>query len=61
MNPGMTFTIEPALSHGSPDTVMHEDGWTLLTEDESRSAQMEHTVLITEDGAEILTKTNVAN
>ncbi|CAB3256475.1 unnamed protein product [Arctia plantaginis] len=59
MNPGMTFTIEPAISHGSPDTVMHEDGWTLLTEDGSRSAQMEHTVLITEHGAEILTQSNL--
>ncbi|XP_075974362.1 methionine aminopeptidase 1D, mitochondrial isoform X2 [Anticarsia gemmatalis] len=56
MKPGMTFTIEPAITHGSEDTVLLEDNWTLLTEDGSRSAQIEHTILITENGAEILTK-----
>lgn len=56
MKPGMTFTIEPVLSHGSEDTVMLEDGWTVVTEDGSRAAQAEHTVLITDNGAEILTK-----
>ncbi|XP_047032194.1 methionine aminopeptidase 1D, mitochondrial isoform X4 [Helicoverpa zea] len=56
MQPGMVFTIEPAISHGSEHTVLLEDGWTLLTEDGSRCAQAEHTVLITENGAEILTK-----
>lgn len=56
MKPGMTFTIEPVLSHGSENTVILEDGWTAVTEDGSRAAQVEHTVLITEDGAEILTK-----
>ncbi|XP_041975150.1 methionine aminopeptidase 1D, mitochondrial isoform X2 [Aricia agestis] len=56
MKPGMTFTIEPVLSHGSVHTVMLDDGWTIITEDGSRTAQVEHTVLITENGAEILTK-----
>uniref|UniRef100_A0A2A4J6L5 Methionine aminopeptidase n=1 Tax=Heliothis virescens TaxID=7102 RepID=A0A2A4J6L5_HELVI len=56
MQPGMVFTIEPAITHGSEHTVLLEDGWTLLTEDGSRSAQAEHTVLITEYGAKILTK-----
>ncbi|KAH9637701.1 hypothetical protein HF086_009369 [Spodoptera exigua] len=56
MNPGMTFTIEPAITHGSKQTVLLEDGWTLVTEDGSRCAQAEHTVLITENGAEIVTK-----
>ncbi|KAJ0182419.1 hypothetical protein K1T71_001788 [Dendrolimus kikuchii] len=56
MRPGMTFTIEPVLSHGSVDTVILEDGWTAVTEDSSRTAQIEHTVLITDNGAEILTK-----
>lgn len=56
MKPGMTFTIEPALSHGNEHTVILEDAWTVITEDGSRAAQTEHTVLITEDGAEILTK-----
>lgn len=55
MKPGMTFTIEPALSHGSENTVILEDGWTVITEDGSRAAQAEHTILITENGAEILT------
>lgn len=56
MKPGMTFTIEPCLSHGNEGTVILEDGWTVVTEDGSRAAQAEHTVLITENGAEILTK-----
>lgn len=56
MQPGMTFTIEPVLSHGSELTVMLGDRWTVVTEDSSRAAQAEHTVLVTEDGAEILTK-----
>ncbi|CAG9135217.1 unnamed protein product [Plutella xylostella] len=58
MKPGMTFTIEPVLSHGSEHTVILEDGWTVVTEDSARAAQAEHTVLITDDGAEVLTKTN---
>lgn len=56
MQPGMTFTIEPVLSHGSEYTVILNDGWTAVTEDNSRAAQVEHTILITNDGAEILTK-----
>ncbi|XP_046963156.1 methionine aminopeptidase 1D, mitochondrial isoform X1 [Vanessa cardui] len=56
MKPGMTFTIEPVLSHGNEKTVLLEDGWTVTTEDGARAAQAEHTILITEDGAEILTK-----
>ncbi|XP_068626347.1 methionine aminopeptidase 1D, mitochondrial [Battus philenor] len=56
MKPGMTFTIEPVLSHGRENTVILEDDWTVVTEDGARAAQMEHTVLITGDGAEILTK-----
>ena len=52
----MTFTIEPAITHGSEFTVLLKDGWTLLTQDGSRCAQAEHTVLVTEDGVEILTK-----
>lgn len=56
MIPGMTFTIEPVLSHGNEGTVILEDGWTVVTDDCSRAAQVEHTVLITENGTEILTK-----
>ncbi|KAF5736132.1 METHIONINE AMINOPEPTIDASE 1D family protein [Tripterygium wilfordii] len=51
-----TFTIEPMLTIGSIDPVMWNDNWTVVTEDGSLSAQFEHTILITEDGAEILTQ-----
>ncbi|CAK1540140.1 unnamed protein product [Leptosia nina] len=56
MKPGMTFTIEPVLSHGRENTYILDDGWTIVTEDGSRTAQCEHTILITENGAEILTR-----
>ncbi|KAF0298797.1 Methionine aminopeptidase 1D, mitochondrial [Amphibalanus amphitrite] len=56
MQPGMTFTIEPVISQGSREIVLLEDGWTAISGDGSRSAQFEHTVLITEDGVEILTE-----
>ena len=56
MMPGMTFTVEPAISEGSDRIIILEDGWTAVTTDNSRCAQCEHTVLITEDGVEILTK-----
>ena len=54
--PGMTFTIEPMINMGAPDLFIDADNdWTALTEDGYPSAQWEYTVLITEDGAEILT------
>ncbi len=52
---GMTFTIEPMLTLGGPDVVMWDDGWTIVTFDGQPSAQFEHTVLVSEDGVEILT------
>ncbi|WP_020573257.1 type I methionyl aminopeptidase [Actinopolymorpha alba] len=52
---GMTFTIEPMLTLGTHEWDMWEDGWTVVTKDRQRSAQFEHTVLVTETGAEILT------
>lgn len=55
MKPGMTFTIEPALSQGTEEIVILDDGWTAVTSDNARAAQCEHTILITNDGAEILT------
>lgn len=55
MKPGMTFTIEPAIGEGSPQVLVLEDGWTAVSVDNSRSAQFEHTVLITDSGVEILT------
>ncbi|WP_019146226.1 type I methionyl aminopeptidase [Aeromicrobium massiliense] len=52
---GMTFTIEPMLTLGGIDWDLWDDGWTAVTRDRSRTAQFEHTLLVTEDGAEILT------
>jgi methionyl aminopeptidase len=52
---GMTFTIEPMITLGSADYDMWDDGWTVLTKDRRRTAQFEHTVLVTATGAEILT------
>ncbi|XP_020269290.1 methionine aminopeptidase 1D, chloroplastic/mitochondrial [Asparagus officinalis] len=53
---GQTFTIEPMLTMGSTHPVIWADNWTAVTEDGSLSAQFEHTLLITENGAEILTQ-----
>jgi methionyl aminopeptidase len=56
IKPGMTFTIEPMITLGSGDWYMWEDGWTVLTSDGSRCAQFEHTLAVTESGAEVLTR-----
>jgi len=55
MTPGMTFTVEPMITLGSPRAAHWNDGWTAVTEDLSRTAQFEHTLLVTETGAEVLT------
>jgi methionyl aminopeptidase len=55
IEPGMTFTIEPMLTLGTINYEMWPDGWTVLTADGKRTAQFEHTLLVTADGAEILT------
>jgi methionyl aminopeptidase len=55
MVPGMVFTIEPMLTLGSPDWDMWADDWTVTTKDKSITAQFEHTLVVTERGAEILT------
>lgn len=52
---GMTVAIEPITTSGSPDIFIEKDGWTIKTWDGSNAAQFEHTVLILEDGCEILT------
>ncbi len=52
---GMTFTIEPMLNLGTHEWDLAEDGWTVLTRDRRRSAQFEHTLLVTPTGAEVLT------
>lgn len=55
--PGMIFTIEPMINEGSPDFFINEENdWTVYTIDDGLSAQVEYMVLITEDGAEVLTK-----
>jgi methionyl aminopeptidase len=52
---GMTFTIEPMLTLGTVDYDLWADGWTVVTKDRARTAQFEHTILVNESGAEILT------
>jgi methionyl aminopeptidase len=52
---GMTFTIEPMLTLGTPEHDMWDDGWTAVTKDRRRTAQFEHTLVVTDDGAEVLT------
>lgn len=55
LEPGMIFTVEPMINAGKPDIRQMADGWTIVTKDHSLSAQWEHTVLVTEDGYEVLT------
>lgn len=55
MEVGMVFTIEPMLTLGTIDWEQWDDGWTVVTKDRSRTAQFEHTLVVTEDGADILT------
>jgi methionyl aminopeptidase len=52
---GMTFTIEPMVNAGMRHTRLLRDGWTVVTKDHSLSAQWEHTILVTQDGHEVLT------
>ena len=59
IEPGVCFTIEPMINEGNRETVLDkQDGWTVRTQDGKLSAQFEHTILMTEDGPEILTFTN---
>jgi methionyl aminopeptidase len=55
IQPGMTFTIEPMITLGTWRHVMWDDGWTAVTADKRRTAQFEHTLLVGDSGAEILT------
>jgi methionyl aminopeptidase len=55
LRPGMVFTIEPMINAGKAAISELPDGWTIVTKDRSLSAQWEHTVLVTESGAEVLT------
>jgi methionyl aminopeptidase len=56
LEPGMTFTIEPMITIGDWHHELWDDGWTAVTVDRSRTAQFEHTLVVTDDGAEILTR-----
>ncbi|XP_059784079.1 methionine aminopeptidase 1D, mitochondrial isoform X1 [Balaenoptera ricei] len=56
MEEGMAFTVEPIITEGAPEFKVLEDAWTVVSLDNQRSAQFEHTVLITSGGAQILTK-----
>jgi methionyl aminopeptidase len=56
LEPGMVFTIEPMITMGSVQPVIWPDGWTAATSDGSRTAQFEHTVLVTDTGVEVLTR-----
>jgi methionyl aminopeptidase len=55
LEPGMTFTIEPMINMGTIDYDIWDDGWTVVTKDRKRTAQFEHTILVTDTGSEILT------
>ncbi len=55
MEPGLTFTVEPMITEGTWQDLLWDDGWTAVTADGKRSAQFEHTLVVTDDGAEILT------
>ena len=55
MEPGMIFTIEPMLNLGTVDWDVWDDSWTVVTKDRKRSAQFEHTLVVTETGADVLT------
>ncbi|XP_056149365.1 methionine aminopeptidase 1D, mitochondrial [Lampris incognitus] len=56
MDEGMAFTIEPILMEGSPEFRILKDKWTAVSADDKRSAQFEHTVVITSDGVDVLTE-----
>jgi len=56
LSPGMTFTVEPMINAGKKEVRLLPDNWTVVTRDHSLSAQWEHTVLVTDNGYEILTQ-----
>lgn len=56
LEPGMTFTIEPMVNLGKRNVSTLPDGWTVVTKDRKTSAQWEHTILVTDDGHEVLTR-----
>ncbi len=56
LKPGMIFAIEPMVCEGTDEVEVLEDGWTAVTVDRKRAAHFEHTILIADDGPEVLTK-----
>lgn len=56
LQPGMTLAIEPMINAGTKNVKTLSDGWTTITSDRKKSAHFEHTILITDDGCEILTQ-----
>jgi methionyl aminopeptidase len=56
LRPGMVFAIEPMITSGGPDVHILEDQWTAVTADGSLAAHFEHTILVTDDGPEVLTR-----
>jgi methionyl aminopeptidase len=55
LKPGMVFAVEPMVNAGRPETILLEDGWSVVTADGSLSAHFEHTIAVTDDGPEVLT------
>jgi methionyl aminopeptidase len=55
LEPGMTFTIEPMLTLGTTEHRMWADNWTAVTADGKLTAQFEHTMVVTDDGVELIT------
>jgi methionyl aminopeptidase len=55
MRSGMVFAVEPMVNMGGPETLTLDDGWSVITADGSLSAHFEHTIVVTEDGPEVLT------
>ena len=60
LQPGMTIAIEPMITAGGYEVFLHDDGWSISTDDDSLAVHFEHTVAITEEGPRILTLTTVA-
>jgi methionyl aminopeptidase len=58
LQPGMTLAIEPMINAGGPDVYLHDDHWSISTDDGSLSCHFEHTVAVTESGPRILTEAN---
>lgn len=56
LRPGMTLAIEPMVNVGGPEVTVDPDGWTVRTKDHKASAHFEHTVAVTENGADVLTR-----